>query len=187
MTEKSKRIKKATRKSQLDQTAERVANIVNAERPVAPATLRGLVHEETVSNTAALQREVQSLKAKMDSLLVGKEKGGNQKKKKKPPATKSHHDGSSKRVSNQAQVKNRGVAVAKPAPYLPPSNEPETEPEVQPPPQKTKGLTHRKANQVGRRPPTTRRITVNCADRARSQNDTWFSTRPFLLDSSKCT
>ena len=119
LTEKSKRIKKATRKPQLDQTAERVASIVNAERPVAPATLRGLVHEETVSNTASLQREVQSLKAKMDSLLVGKEKGGNQKKKKKPSANKTHQNESSKQVSNQAKVKNRGVgsgkAGAKPA------------------------------------------------------------------------
>ena len=113
LTEKSKRVKKAAWKPQLDQTAERIASIVNAERPVAPATFRALVHEETVSNTASLQREVQSLKAKMDSLLVGKERGGNQKKKKKPPATKSQHDGSTKRVSNQAQVKNRGVGSGK--------------------------------------------------------------------------
>ena len=103
LTEKAKRIKKATRKPQLDETAERVAKIVNTERPVAPATLRGLVHEETVSNTAALQREVQSLRAKMDSLLVSKKKGGNNQKKKASSTTKS----------NQMQVKNRGVSSGK--------------------------------------------------------------------------
>ena len=86
LTEKSKRIKKAARKPQLDQSAERIASIVNAERPVAPATLRDLVPEEAIYNTASLQREVQSLKAQMENLLVGKASGGKQKKKKKPSA-----------------------------------------------------------------------------------------------------
>jgi len=76
LTEKSKRIKKAARKPQLDQSAERIASIVNAERPVAPATLRDLVPQEAIYNTASLQREVQSLKAQMENLLVGKASGG---------------------------------------------------------------------------------------------------------------
>ena len=119
LTEKSKRIKKAARKPQLDQTAERIASIVNAERPVAPTTLRGLVREEAVSNTASLQREVQSLKAQMENLLMGKASGGKQKKK-KSPAIQYNHAGPAKRGSNQAPAKNcRGVgngkAGAKPA------------------------------------------------------------------------
>ena len=93
LTEKSKRIKKAAKKAQPDQTAERIANIVNAERPVAPVTLRDLVCKEAVLNTASLQREVQSLKAKMEILLVGKAGGGSRaKNKKKPTATKKYEE-----------------------------------------------------------------------------------------------
>ena len=91
--------------------------IVNAERPVAPATLRGLVREEAVSNTASLQREVQSLKARMESLLVGKSGGGKSKakmNKKNPPATKPPPDGSIKRRLKQAPAKNcRGAGSGK--------------------------------------------------------------------------
>ena len=93
LSEKSKRIKKATLRPQLDDTAERIANVVNAERPVAPATLRGLVREEAVSTTSALEREVQSLKAQMENLLVakaGKKKNNQATSSKKLPATRTN-------------------------------------------------------------------------------------------------
>ena len=97
--------------------------IVNAERHVAPATLRDLVQEVVVSNTASLQREVQSLKARIESLLVGKSGGGKSKakmNKKNPPATKPPPDGSIKRRLKQAPAKNcrgagSGKAGARPA------------------------------------------------------------------------
>jgi len=125
LTEKSKQITKAAKKPHLDQTAERVATIVNTERPVAPAMFPGLIREEAVSNTASLRGEVQSLKAKMESLLVGKTGGVNQpkskaKNKKKPPVTKTPPDGSTKHGSKQAPAKNcrgdgSGNAGARPA------------------------------------------------------------------------
>jgi len=54
LSEKSKQIKKATLKPQIDDSAERIAAVVNADRPLAPATLQGLVREEAVSSTASL-------------------------------------------------------------------------------------------------------------------------------------
>ena len=74
LQEESKRVKKATLKPQLSSAAERIAAIVNAERPVAPATLRGLVREEATSNTSQMERELQSLKAQMELLMSGKKK-----------------------------------------------------------------------------------------------------------------
>jgi len=58
LSEKSNRIKKAALKPQLDNSAERIAAAVNAKKNLVTATLQGLVHEEAVSNTASLQREV---------------------------------------------------------------------------------------------------------------------------------
>ena len=51
MAEEARLIKKATLKPQLSNSAERIAAIVNAERPTNPATLCDLVREETVNNT----------------------------------------------------------------------------------------------------------------------------------------
>ena len=78
LQEESKRVKKATLKPLLSDGAERIAVIVSAERPVAPATLRGLVREEASSNTSQMERKLQSLKTQMESLMLGK---------KKPPPT----------------------------------------------------------------------------------------------------
>ena len=119
LSEKSKRIKKATLRPQLDDTAERVANIVNAERPVAPATLRGLVREEAESNTSLLEREVQSLKAQMENLLVatvGKKRYNQATSQKKPPALRVNQATKppAKNGKQQTSAKNsRGVGNGK--------------------------------------------------------------------------
>ena len=60
--EEARHIKKATLKPQLSNLAERIAAIVHAKRPTTPATLRGLVHKETVGNTTQLEHEIQLLK-----------------------------------------------------------------------------------------------------------------------------
>ena len=95
LQEESKRVKKATLKPLLSNAAERIAVIVNAERPVAPATLRGLVREEAC-NTSQMEHELQPLKAQMKLLMLGK---------KKPPPT-TQHQKKSNHTSSSASAKN---------------------------------------------------------------------------------
>jgi len=110
LQEESKRVKKATLKPLLSNAAERIAVIVNAERPVAPATLRGLVREEASSNTSQMERKLQSLKTQMESLMSGK--------KKPPPTTKhqkkgSHTSSNASAKNGKGAGKNKGKAATK--------------------------------------------------------------------------
>jgi len=72
--EEAKRVKKATLKPQLSSSAERIAAILNGERPATPATLRGLVREEATNTTSKMERELQTLRAQMETLLSGKKR-----------------------------------------------------------------------------------------------------------------
>ena len=154
LAQESHRIKKATLKPQLHTTAARIAATVNAERPATPATLRGLVREETESNTSQLEREVQSLKAQMANLM----KPG-AKTKKKPPNQSTNY-------TKKRQIKKTRMVstVAKPAPkrIKLPVPKPQAPPALQPPPQKARSATHREANQMGKGPPPTRKSAANC-------------------------
>ena len=110
MAEEARRIKKAMLKPQLSNWAERIAAIVNTEWPITPATLWGLVREETVSNTSQLEREIQSLKSQMESLMSGKSK------KKKPPIQqlkKGNHTSSNASAKNRKGADNGKVATKK--------------------------------------------------------------------------
>ena len=95
LQEESKRVKKATLKPMLSNAADRIANVINAERPVAPATLRGLVREEASNNTSQMERELQSLKAQMELLMSGK--------KKPPPTTQRQKKGNHANTSTSAK------------------------------------------------------------------------------------
>ena len=105
MQEEAKRVKKATLRPQLSCSADRIAAIVNAERPATPATLRGLVREEATNNTSRMESEIQSLKAQMEALLSGK-------KKKKPPPSTAQHQKKGNHTSSNASAKN-GKGVGK--------------------------------------------------------------------------
>ena len=77
-----KRIKKALNKSSQTNKAERIAKIVDNERPVAPTCLRGLIQEEFNASAKKVERQLQSTLARL-------EKVENQlKNQKKSPPTK---------------------------------------------------------------------------------------------------
>ena len=105
-------------KSSLMNKANRVAKVVDNERPVAPTVLRGLVQEEASNSTEKLKRQLQSTSArleKVEKLLESSKKEKPTKKspkndkgggKKKPPpsATKS-------RRSNSPQGSAKGTTA----------------------------------------------------------------------------
>jgi hypothetical protein len=66
-SEQTKRIKKASKPVHLDETAARIAAVVEAERPVNHSTLVGVIRHEQSKDSRVddLQREIQSLKAKL--------------------------------------------------------------------------------------------------------------------------
>ena len=53
--------------ARLNSAAERIMNVVEKERPVDRPTLRGLVDDRVMKRTAELERQVQSLKAKLET------------------------------------------------------------------------------------------------------------------------
>ena len=110
--EEAKRVKKATLKPQLSSSAERIAAIVNGERPATPATLRGLVREEATNTTSKMGRELQTLRAQMETLLSGK----NKTKKKQPPSSvqqKKKGNNSNTSAKNGKGDSKNGKAAAK--------------------------------------------------------------------------
>ena len=84
-----KRIKKALKKSSLTNKADSIAAIVNKERPVAPACLRGLIQEESNASTKNVERQLQSTLARLAKVE-------NQLKNRKSPPTKPKPKPSSK-------------------------------------------------------------------------------------------
>ena len=160
MAEEARLIKKATLKPQLSNSAERIAAIVNAERPTNPATLCDLVSEETVNNTTQLESEIQLLKSQIENIMSGKSK------KKNPPIqhprkgnhTSSNASGKTGRASTMARLPPRRI--------MPPVHNQEEETTLQAPPPKTKGPTHQKENPMGKRPPPTRKGVANFQYRA---------------------
>ena len=71
----SKRIKIAMKTPAANATAARIAAVVNAGRPAAPPTLCGLITDKVDDATTELQKEVQSLKAKMATMAPSKRGG----------------------------------------------------------------------------------------------------------------
>ena len=63
--ERDRRIAKATVEPQLEHAAERIAAVVNAERPANRPTLKGLIHDDVDKTTEDLRRRIQSLEAKL--------------------------------------------------------------------------------------------------------------------------
>ena len=63
--EETRRIKKATAPPRLKTAADNIAEVVHGERPVSAPTLRNVVRSETDKAIRNLQREVQSLRAKV--------------------------------------------------------------------------------------------------------------------------
>jgi hypothetical protein len=78
--EQERRITKATVKSCLTSTAERIAAVVEAERPASHPTLKGLIQEDVGTLTEELRRRIQSLEGKLGQ---AKNVQGNGKRTKK--------------------------------------------------------------------------------------------------------
>ena len=110
MADEARRIKEAMLKPQLSNSAEHIPAIVNTERPNTPATLCGLVRNETVSNTSQMECEIQLLKSQMENLVSGKSK------KKNPPIQhpkKGNHTSSIASAKSVKGVDNDKVATRK--------------------------------------------------------------------------
>ena len=100
-----KRIKKALKKSSLTNKADSIAAIVNKERPVAPACLRGLIQEESNASTKIVERQLQSTLARLAKVE-------NQLKNRKSPPTKPKPKPSSKNDKAGGKQKKPPPSVA---------------------------------------------------------------------------
>ena len=105
VSEDAKRIKKAVKPVQLATAADRIAEVVNSGRPVAPPTLTGLIDNRVDDATTKLAREVQSLKAQLaNQLKQPKGRGsGNNSNKGRQPATANN------RRNQQSQTRNQNA------------------------------------------------------------------------------
>ncbi len=78
-----KRIKAAFTSARLNDTAERVADVIGREPPAQQPVLRGLIDETTSKKTAAMERKIKSLEDKLDAISSKAKKvnGGGMKTK----------------------------------------------------------------------------------------------------------
>jgi len=103
------RIKKAAAPARLNSAAERIMNVVEKERPVDRPTLGGLVDDRVMKRTAELERQVQSLKAKLENQSSSKGRGGNGKngnsRKSRPGAAAAAAEGGKQRPAGKSKSK----------------------------------------------------------------------------------
>ena len=135
-----KRIKKALNKSSKTNKAERIATIVDNERPVAPKCLRGLIQEESNASAKKAERQLQSTLARLEK--VEKQL----KNQKKSPPTKPKP---SPKVTGGGR---------KPPPLWPSQAKatetvPKNPPKVPPPEKERRRRTYPKASQMGTKAP----------------------------------
>ena len=116
-SEQTKRIKNASKPAQLDETAARIAAVVEAERPVEHSTLVGVIRQEQSKDPRVedLQREVQSLKARLGdkpAKAAKSNKSAEKFPKNKNGGGKSNHGGAAAKQSNKSSPPSRAAKGA---------------------------------------------------------------------------
>jgi hypothetical protein len=139
--QQEQRIAKATIEPCLTSAAERIAAVVEAERPASRPTLKGLIHDDVDKTTDELKGRIQLLEAKLGNKQAKNVKGDGKKKKGKavaqkntkpkmatssPPSTKKEQskrkDQSKKKVArNPPAAKSKGTNADASKSKTPPS------------------------------------------------------------------